>query len=359
MMMERRVPNELVDCILDNLYLDTATLLNCVLVGKAWVRSSQRGIFREIILNLPFRDQDAYLEAIRRLDALFSEKPYLASYVRSLELRWFAQFDRYDWLQLVYNATASLVQRLSNVKKLKFHRVEWKPLSPLLKAALNKICEASVTQFCAMVFYVPTFVEFASLLTRMRNLKVLDVDLRCNDQIVPNSLSELEIEEASLPPRNMATLQYFGTNLRELTLYGCPAGNQALNVAHLPNLRCLSLLHVYQTETHSPVPWIQALFEPLLNLDGNLCPLQRLAIGLVIGHPQSNSLQPHQWYPWAAVDMLLGKPEFASLKTVELKLARGILEEVPGISKVLSERLPLLEGLGKLVVQIADVDVDD
>ena len=101
------------------------------------------------------------------------------------------------------------------------------------------------------------------------------------------------------------------------------------------------------------IAWIQYLFKPLLNPDGNLSPLQHLTIVLFVHHP----LMPHQWDQWSAIDALLEKPEFASLKMAVFKL--GYLHLPGDVSKVLSERLPFLEGSGKLVVQIVEVDEDD
>ncbi|KAE9408062.1 hypothetical protein BT96DRAFT_1013544 [Gymnopus androsaceus JB14] len=387
-MMERRIPNELVDCILENLYFDRHTLLNCALVGRAWVRSSQRGIFREIVLHLPsgFAPPiiDAYLKAPTFLHALFLEKPYLASYVRTLELQSFAHA-----ATPVYTATASLVQRLSEVKKLIFHFVEWKSLPPLLKAVLTEICKApSVTHFCAIQFELPTFAELASLLSGMKNLKVLDASVVCEDSKVPNSLPESEMKPRHIQLSDLrftssflpfttwfqqdwcpfevgnlnsleitsevdiVTLQYFGTNLRQLKLRQTrPYAGLELDLAHLgctPNLRNLSLMSSCE---NNPDVWIWVLFSPLL--DGNLFPLQHLTIGLLIRHSQSNLLQPHHWKSWASIDALLAKPEFASLKTVDFKLIAARGYHIPGgVGKSLSEKLPFLEGSGKLVVHI-------
>lgn len=44
--------NELVASILDHLYFDKDTLLNCALVSKAWVPSQLR-IFRRIVIEPP------------------------------------------------------------------------------------------------------------------------------------------------------------------------------------------------------------------------------------------------------------------------------------------------------------------
>ncbi|KAE9397831.1 hypothetical protein BT96DRAFT_921162 [Gymnopus androsaceus JB14] len=349
-MMERRVLNELID----------STLLNCALVGRAWVRSSQRGIFREIVLKLPLTAFIVFPTATRRLDASFSEKPYLASYVRILELRSFAQFNAAPPEHAVYVATASLVRRLSNLNSLSFSSVSWESLPPLLQAALTEICKApSVTRLSAIHFNISTFVEMASILSCMKNLKVLHINVLCDDWNVPNSLSELEIEEANLPPQSiqldelrldinepcfmdwfqqdscpigipsqmdMATLQYFGTGLKD----DVARMASTLNFAHLTNLRCLSLVLLYQTETDNPE--INLLF-------------QHLTIGLRV----TDTLTPRHWNQWSAFDTLLGKPAFASLDTVDFNLAPypGYLKIPDGASKLLSEKLPFLEGSGE------------
>ncbi|KAE9397844.1 hypothetical protein BT96DRAFT_1020507 [Gymnopus androsaceus JB14] len=350
MTMERRIPNELVDLILENLYLDTDTLRNCALVGKAWVSSSQRGIFREIVLSmLSPMNMDANLKVARHLDTLFSEKPYMASFVRSLELRSFGRS------------------------------------GPAV--ALTNVCQApSVTRFSTIDSWFRTFAELVSLLSRMRNLKVLAVDMSCFDWNVPNSLSELEIEEASLPPRSiqleelrlgiipcfmtwfqrdwcpfdvhhlnsldipsevdMVTLQYFGTGLRELTLRGIPGtlvvGRSDFNYAHLqytPNLRKLSLRDLDEYMFHA-VAWIKALFEPLLNSEGNIVPFQHLNIDL-----SSRTLHLNRW---SEFDELLEKPEFASIETVDFRVSETLGAQVLDMFR---KKLPSLDASKKLTVQ--------
>ncbi|KAE9404593.1 hypothetical protein BT96DRAFT_1016183 [Gymnopus androsaceus JB14] len=361
-MTGRHISNELVDHILDNLYFDRDTLLDCALVGRAWVCSSQRGIFREIILRLPAYHPshlaifvEVYLKTTTHLDTLFAEKPYIASYVRSLELRTPREYSS-ALPEVVYSATTSLVRRLSSLNSLSFVCVNWRGLPPLLQAALTEICEApSITRLSAIDFY--PFPELAPLLSHMKNLKMLDVTR--NDWLGPILLPEFG-EEGSHPPRriqldelqlrlnnvrsfihwsqqdscplgihNLKSLEiisgvdvvafrYFGTDLRELTLRGYP--NRALNLAHLTNLRSLSLVDLYETgtETDSPAFWMQALFKPLPNSEGNIFPLQHLTINFTL-YLSTDPLNSCHWNRWAAFDTLLGKPEFASLETVELE----------------------------------------
>ncbi|KAE9400859.1 hypothetical protein BT96DRAFT_992584 [Gymnopus androsaceus JB14] len=409
------VPNELVDCILENLYFDRDTLFNCALVGRAWIRSSQRGIFREIVLGLPSQNEpstekltDAYLKATRRLeslDALFCKKPYLASFVRSLELRWF-QHRKLDAPQrappeVVYTVTASLVRRLSGLNSLSFLSVNWESLPPFLKVALTDLCLArsEITRFSAVDFFVGTCADLASLLVRMKDLKMLHITMSCTYAYdCKNLCSELE---ASHPPQsiqldelrignhchfvdwfsrdscpfgfhNLKSLgipsnldnmisQYFGTSLKELTLYDYPFNpasriSQLRCISRAPNLRSLSLGPIPQGQrswNDHPVQWIDTLLKPLLSLEGNLSPLQHLTISLYL----ENTLDSHYFNKWSALDTLLGKPEFASLETVEFKLAPAPkYPSVPdGASKLLGGNLPFLERSGKLHIVDAQI----
>ncbi|KAE9397825.1 hypothetical protein BT96DRAFT_1020492 [Gymnopus androsaceus JB14] len=372
--------------------------------SKAWVRSSQRGIFQEIFLELPLLEEDfdtlvdAYLKTTRHLDTLFAEKPYLASYVRSLKLKRFLTQTDYDNKQVtvpevVYTAAASLVRRLSNLSSLSFDYVFWEGLPPLLQAALTEICAASLTQFSASYFYIPTFAELVSLLSCMRSLKILDVRVECDDWNVPSSLSSdtepqriqlsnlrlgfcrpfitwfqqdgcpFEVRNLNLleidSDETTEILQYLDISLKELKLHNTGPGGPNMSSAHLgcnPNLRRLSLISD-DRQFDDSIAWIQYLFEPLLNPDGNLLPLQHLTIVLFDRNPVRDPLVPRQWDQWSTIDALLEKPEFASLQMVVFKL--GYLHLPGDVSKVLSERLPFLEGSGKLVVQIVDVDEDD
>ncbi|KAE9397850.1 hypothetical protein BT96DRAFT_995409 [Gymnopus androsaceus JB14] len=397
--MVEPLPNELIEDILDNLYFDKATLLNCALVGRAWVRPSQRGIFREIILEWPAKQEyfatliGAYVKATARLDSLFAEKPYLASYVRSLELRRFIYFatDTSD----LHTATVDVVRRLSNVNNLSFVHVRWECLSSLLQAALAEICKTpSVTRFSTFDFYIPRFAELASLLSHMGSLRVLDAGgaIYYDPYPLPNILSTLgihpprsiQLDELGLsngrrfidwfqqdscpfgirnlksfeiPSRAMDTLQYFGTSITELTLHGYypvnPRSSEHVHLRYTPNLRKLSLLNLRRKD-HS-IFWIKALFEPLLNSKGNIPPLQHLTIGLCF----TDTWESHRWLLWVVIDRLFEelseKPEFVSFETVHFKL--GTAQGIPGgVSKLLRDYLPFLEESGKLVVEMVEDD---
>ncbi|KAE9397891.1 hypothetical protein BT96DRAFT_995452 [Gymnopus androsaceus JB14] len=292
MMMERCIPNELVDCILENLYFDRDTLLSCALVGSAWVRSSQHGIFREIVLKLPSVQtlMDAYLKATMHLDALFSKKPYLASYVRSLELTLFPRYHLVTATHEVWNSLppllkaalieickASSVTQFSAIhfdiltfaelasleempvpksipsttfdhyriigNSLLFSSINYETLPPLLQAALTEICQApSVTRFSAIQFDRPTFAEMASLFSCMRNLKVLDVGIIFHDWNMPDSLSEADTKPRRIQLselRLMSSLRLFMTWFRQ-DWYPFEVRNlNSLEIISLPDIAVL------------------------------------------------------------------------------------------------------------------------
>lgn len=173
-------PNELVDCILDNLYFDTATLLNCALVGRSWVRSAQRGIFRELILEMPDRYNGAYeattwrfLDKINSLAVVLTEKPSLASYIRYLELRR-ASIGNWVVLLALFDLWTTLVEGLSNVKQILFCRVSWDGLpAPFKKAMADLFRTPSLTHVSLTEFTIHGYAELTSFLSHATRLKVL------------------------------------------------------------------------------------------------------------------------------------------------------------------------------------------
>ncbi|KAE9388007.1 hypothetical protein BT96DRAFT_1025621 [Gymnopus androsaceus JB14] len=306
-MME--LPNELVDCILDNLVFDIATLLSCALVERAWVQSSQRGIFRHIILELPSARHENFSTLVNsyltgRLDALFIEKPHLASYVQSVQLRGFAGENQPE-------AFIPTCRQLG-------HPVAF------AKTALTAVFRApSLTQISLARFDISAFAELASLLSYSVHLKVLDASVVSEHWDVPNPLivdiaagttsqprsihlHELMLsrhihpltiwfrkESCPFEVRNLQVLrlsgvefsqmidlvQYVGENLSELQIMSLQLGDLNNYFEHTPNLRILHLGNLWQTDSYIPVPIIQALFGRFSNQDSKF-PIQHLAIVL-------------------------------------------------------------------------------
>ncbi|KAE9403617.1 hypothetical protein BT96DRAFT_1016856 [Gymnopus androsaceus JB14] len=399
------LPNELVEPILENLYSDKSTLLNCALVGRAWAPASQRGIFQQIVLRLPFPQADkdfatvadAYLKANGRLVEILDENSRLVFYVRRLELREFVIWDSEDLVayEPIHNSTAELILRLSSVEELSFEQVRWDPLPPMLKEALTNMLKApQLTGISLGLIVSDKFADVVSLLSHATNLKVLKLEVvRCSnwditprtDNVATRSIQldrlvlKLEdtpfttfsladwLQQKSCPfevrhllslriqysanldyHRAASMLDYVGDSLRELQLVtGNPMQAEALNVLHLghtSNLHILKLFRVMQDDSYTPVPWIQSLFKPFIE-SGRRCPLQHLTIELLVGH--SDALETPQWEQWVALDKLFKKPQFASLESVNVIMV-GMNPMPNGVVESLSGKLLFLKQSRKL-----------
>ncbi|KAE9384983.1 hypothetical protein BT96DRAFT_1026737 [Gymnopus androsaceus JB14] len=269
-----------------NLYSDKATLLKCALVGRAWVRSSQRGIFRQIILDFSsITDIDGYLKTTERLVAVFDAQPRLASYVRSLELGglWFME-TRLD------AATASVVQRLSNAELTEILRY------PSLTQHLKVV---DVSDVSYPDWNLPA--EITGTPSRSIHLEELKLDhsppfidwlLHDSCPFEVWNLQSLCLYGHFLYSKIIGLMQYIGGNFRNLKI------NLRFSKAeefenHLPNLRTLHLAYLEQGISFAtPVPKIQALFRPLLNQDGNGFPLQHLFIDLRLEQARKVGVHP-------------------------------------------------------------------
>lgn len=258
-------PNELIEHILDDLYFDKSTLLNCALVERAWSCSSQRRIFREIFLTTRGDHSN-----IGQLNASFNTSPHLASYVQSLGLLTLRSIP-----ETLDTLLVAIIQRVSGVKRLSLCDVDWTGLSPLLRESLTDMFRApSLIHLSLPVFDISSFTELTSLLSQMTQLKSLHVDPFCGNWdamgFVPDLLAQSKGTGTSLPRstlqhlglgsltrgREMAqwfqhescphqvenissleiysniyseTLQYFGANLRELKLMRLDEGACASN----------------------------------------------------------------------------------------------------------------------------------
>lgn len=193
------LPNELVECILDKLHpsIDKSTLCSCALVGRAWVSTSQRGIFHTIFLKIPILSvygyyQDyphrlsEYLRTVTQLITSFKENPRLPGYCQYLEVDFQATEDAPPMHQDVSTFTAAIISRLFNLRNISVHDFDWDELSSSLKVALTNVLRIpSVTEVSLSDFEIHDFAILASLLNNLMHLKTLKVgDFDCGDEIV-------------------------------------------------------------------------------------------------------------------------------------------------------------------------------
>ncbi|KAE9400856.1 hypothetical protein BT96DRAFT_919157 [Gymnopus androsaceus JB14] len=279
-------------------------------------------------------------------------------------------------------ATASVVQRLSNVNDLTFSRIDWNVFSPMLKSQLIEILRSSsLTQFRSRSMpATPIITALAAVLACARHLKIMDVSSECTDWNSPTEITgtaprSIHLEELKLSRspsfinsllqdscpfevRNLRLLdirgyfsyseiaglmQYIGGNLKNLKMDLGDYEAEELNghLEHTPNLRILHLTNLNLSLKRGPVPKIQALFRPLLSEGRNRFPLQHIIIDL---NPGDSKVEAHCW---SAIDALFEKPEFALLETVEFRLFSW--PSVPrDTRRMLEGQLPFLQRSGRL-----------
>ncbi|KAE9391073.1 hypothetical protein BT96DRAFT_1024268 [Gymnopus androsaceus JB14] len=406
------LPNELVDCILSHLYTDAATLFTCALVGRAWVRSSQRGIFHSITLKYRGHpessiDFNAYLRTKKRLVESLDANPRLGSYASSLDLELPISFAaNLDQWKALYTFTAAIVQRLYNLHTAFLRRISWDRISLSLREVLSYMLEApSLTRIYFDAFFILTFPQLASLLSQMKHLKRLEVaSLTCNSWDVPSALISPDplsgpgLEGAGPPSRSIhlnhlllcsnpaaswfladscpfalqnleslelrhmwSTLEHelavpmvqrFGGSLKKLVLeLSNVNGPSVIHLGHMPNLNTAELIMLATRDGSNAPSWLRSFFEPFLNSDGRRHPLQCLKIDLMCCN-HVGVLETPQLDQWAAFDAVLEKPEFTLLERFLLDIriiGRSITSDS---TQLLSGKLPFLKDSGKLKVSV-------
>ncbi|KAJ4468746.1 hypothetical protein J3R30DRAFT_3739434 [Lentinula aciculospora] len=415
------LPRELIECIIiDNLYSDRATLLNCALVGKFWALCAQRGIFQHITIELPSPYHEdfnelgsAYIERNELLLQLFDRKPFLASCVRILELRQFADISKKTFYDngILYTSATRVVGRLANVKKLLFFKCDWTTLTPGLKTVLTDVFKSpSLTTVILSFFTISSFHELASLLSQVSNMKVLEIDfLYCVDGDTPPPIANcpprsIQLDQllhlhfikirafttwflqdtCPLEVRRLRTLQihrstgsdhegvalmlqYIGENLQELELQGPFRTQRALSqyITHylnkfdIPSLDS-TLVHLGYTPNLRSVTLVEVqqtdTYSPVPWILCLFEPFQnsnqllrQLTVDLYIDH--ADILETRRWEEWSAVDTLLAEPAFASIESVTFEM-RGPSAKAGSAKEVFSDKLHFLKNSGKLQVRI-------
>lgn len=271
--MEKRYgfPNELVDRIVKNLYLDTATLLKCSLVGKAWVYPAQRGIFQELVLDVPASAKeptDQYSNRMESLATLFAEKPSLASYVRSLVVRGaLFGFDAGRVPVLVSMAWTRLVKPLSNVNRLSLCAISWGVMELKLKEALTDLVRVapSLTHVSLIEFTIPRFAELVTFLGHATHLKVL----RASQVQEGYDYSRKTLQETT--PRSIRLDELVLENDVRLFMDWVEQDSCALDLQNLKGLR----INRYPFPCRS-FPEFEDMLRPVQYLGRNLCELSLL-----------------------------------------------------------------------------------
>lgn len=139
-------------------------------------------------------------------------------------------------------------------------------------------------------------------------------------------------------------MSYFELFIHSLTIIPFPeiSGNYLEHTPHLHKLH----LQLEQSKYYTPVPSVEAILDSFPSSKQNHCPLQHLIIDLTISH-YLNDPTILQWDHWTAIDKLLAKPMFSSLRTVVFNI--DSLDQTEA-AKFLGNKLPFLKESGKLLI---------
>ncbi|KAF9041921.1 hypothetical protein BDZ89DRAFT_1059950 [Hymenopellis radicata] len=201
MTMDPKFPLELGDLILDCLDCndDGVTLRNCALVSRGWARSSQRNLFRNMKLPLPYED-------MTRLRTCLEGSPHLATYSRCITfgqgcMSRSQEIARMDAYMTCLDALLSLFSRATSVE-VTLIRERWS--DALLERFLARlhvfICASPVVELTVDTCYLDTVLPALDGLligSRIRRLTVLEWESWDADQPSPPTviapLSSLEV----------------------------------------------------------------------------------------------------------------------------------------------------------------------
>ncbi|KAJ7045866.1 hypothetical protein C8F04DRAFT_1025926 [Mycena alexandri] len=255
---------ELVEYILDFLhdFDDRGTLLSCSLVSRAWVQSSQKCLFSNIVLrNSPFwhlRYPGVTGILSHRLNSLLNGTPHIARYIRALRIE-NSGFGTSCWL----NSEPSfpqLLSKLSNLRNLALYAIRWEDLSEDRQQPLRALL-ASPTLSSVRLHRCSTFFQFLALISMAPNLKRLSL-ARASSYFEPEP--DLPDDHRTLSkPATLDVLALYETILPENFT---SAVSQYLDITRLHTLIFLD------NDTYVSAA-------PLLALLGQTGTLQRLELG--------------------------------------------------------------------------------
>lgn len=214
-----RLPQELVDMVLDELHNDKYSLCAGSLVSRSWLRAAQTHLFASITLT---KSTD-----FTGLNALLEESPRLADFVLTVtfygDLPFSLGADAYEWLEDAFK----IVSKLKNIRKINWWAFDWGVVETLFK---DRMCTfPPVSELCAdgvrfasvenLVLFFRTFSTVTSL--TLRDIHVTGLDLSAMPLLFSHS-----------PPR-----------LQQLFLMSNGANGPLIDLLLLPHfefdLRCL------------------------------------------------------------------------------------------------------------------------
>ncbi|KAJ7136234.1 hypothetical protein C8R46DRAFT_1234766 [Mycena filopes] len=372
-----RLPQELVDKLIEHSASDPGTLRSCALVCRAFVASSQACIFSELTITTGSGTQ-------RLFDILYPS-PHLAAHVRTLEIQ---SSGTNIWSSAAVDVLGLLIRVTSLTLEFQQRGVsEWRLLPQSLRTAICRLCQRSalVSLKLNRPRVIADMEEFSQLVASpaLKKLSFINVEfapsqnnlparhhphlIDCHFVLVPHSLdlitpwlaaSTLQRLDLWWLPQTSSHFQTLldasGASLEHLILnhyrFTQPSGAETLSLKNLRALRRLQLFEMLNG---------QGDFEEL----SDLAALVRALTALLNSGPATLTAvivninlwvfeEPRQPIPWTQLDILLSEEgkRFPSLVKVEFRVKRlarpGLAVHLERLLGVIGAALPRTRARG-------------
>ena len=192
-----RLPQELMETIIDLLSTDFSTLRACALACWRFLPACRKLIFRDLAIGSPTSNS----EAIRNALNFFTTRPHITPYITSLQLvdgdfQTSFHSGKAGWISRE-QSLSTMLNELYNLKKLfiesTFHPINWIHLPSATQKAFRQLFDLRTLTHLALVM-VDDFPIAA-----IRNLCSLQyLQMRCVSLKIPE---ENELRNESVPPR--------------------------------------------------------------------------------------------------------------------------------------------------------------
>ncbi|KAF8907941.1 hypothetical protein CPB84DRAFT_1768214 [Gymnopilus junonius] len=364
--MALRLPQELVDHIIDHLHDELMTLQNCARVCRAWTPASRFHLFAKVSLKAASPQNGPALpqERCKRLHALLVQCPEIISNIRELEVCEGSPLHHpysdvqssTTWVTTERTLTA-LFKMLTHVKRFDFSATSlqfWTLLPPTFQNALYALLSLPTLSYIRLhSWHFPSFSTLVSFLSHCQNLRAFALSSTNigND----GDGSDLDItpapegkEEKRATPLEVLTLDFVSFAYLEYWLLGRAAMVdirylRELRVSHFHDVEIIEklLLAVGDTLEHlhlKPGIWNVRPFNLSVNsglrsirltlddpatamewtiallstITGNNTALERVGLEFYA--------DPKKITGWSDLDSLFMQPGLGSLKQVEIGL---------------------------------------
>ncbi|KAF8516671.1 hypothetical protein JB92DRAFT_3142515 [Gautieria morchelliformis] len=406
--MKVKLPQELINAIIEECREDRDSLLVFSLVGRTCLRSSQRHLFRSITLYA--KAPTERLSRTEQLGQLLITSPHLSDYIQWLVLLP-SDHSEPNFLE-TEKALPLLLRKLSNLRRIAIYSLWWTTITLDLQQALHCVLmRPSIDYVKIKLARFDRMDELAYLLYAAKGLKDLSLDdieilgprqslelwtLKEDVRDERTHLSGLQLCMGDysvlfallLGPRSPWKVSQIhnlhimapdsahgddvnrlfwtiGSSLKRLRLdmkhqYWLREHGWEVNVEFNSNIRslCLANLHISSTAFTALSTRLQRFFSNV-KTSNRLAQLQ-LEL-LFIDDPDDPEEVPADWSAWNPVDRVLAGTNFGFLRTLEIDISSEVAHEPDLVHEICNQVVamnPLLVERGvSVTVQYGDVRV--